>query len=147
MNEIVKKINKIRDQILSEKPFGKLILFILLVKSDTAGKWDIIVSANNIKENNSKKDLELMIDYLKKEFDDLSFISQIVLLTPTEEFVRNTAMAILSADVQVDQEITNFKIDHGLTIRQMYIIYEDFEGLDFSIEENPTKKDNLPKSF
>lgn len=140
MNEIITKLNKIGDFITSENKLGKVILFALIARNDLVGKWDILISADGLKKNNTEKDLTYVIELLKKEFgNDLSFLSQIVLLVTKEDFVNDFVRAFRKGDFKVAENIS-LKLTDNFTIGSVYVISYDFSTLDLEVFEDQNKK-------
>ena len=132
MKEIVTKLNSINTFLSNDKKLGTIFFFGLLARTDMEGKWDIVISASNIKENNSEGDLVYVIDALKKEFfSELNFLSQIITLTPTENFIKDVARA-LGNDSAQGEEVTDIKLADKFVIGKMYVICSNFSKLDLT---------------
>jgi hypothetical protein len=138
MKEIIKKLNKIREYILSEKD-GTLRLFCIIARNDFEGKWDILFSADWIEKTNSEKDLVYLITKLKLEFDNnLDFLSNIFVGTPNETFIKQFMKAIGEQDSPLMEEINGMFVSKELTVRKLYVIACDSTGLD--LDENGTNE-------
>jgi hypothetical protein len=142
MNEIIKKLKEVRDRIIDEKDKSLLRFFGLIARTDLENKYDLLISADWLEKSNSEKDLIYVIDSLKKEFtDDFDFLSQIVLLIPSEEFIQ-TLLRMLPKDVD---EVSNFKLADNYELKQIYILYLNSKGLPVEGVLPVSKKDNSIK--
>ncbi len=131
MREIIEKLGKIRDEILSERTEGKLRFFGLIARVDLEDKWDLLLSADWLEKSNSEKDMIYLIKKLKKEFEgNLDFLAKIVLLTPKESFMQNLVRAIARENKGEAKEIINLKISQGFTVRSLLVVTLDFAGID-----------------
>jgi hypothetical protein len=140
MNEILQKLNNIKDSLLAEHSDVKLRFFGLIARMDVDNKWDLIICADWIKKSNSENDLVDIIDRLKKEFNNLDFLAKIVLLTTDEFFIRQLASAISVREEQIG-EMKDLKLKEGFVVRHIIVIYFDFGGIDLTTpatEEIPT---------
>lgn len=94
MNEIIKKISEIIVPILSKKE-GNLYFLGLVQRTDFENKWDILIIADWIKENNNHSDLKYVIEELNKVFnEDLYFLEDVVLYKADDHFVQDLTRAI-----------------------------------------------------
>lgn len=137
MDEIILKLNKVKDSLVTDDVLGTLFFFGLIKRVDLDDKWDILISSSKLLKNNSEKDLTYVINQLKKEFgDDINFLSRIVLLMSNEGFIADMARAIEQYSIEEGKEIIDLKIAEDFTIKQMYIICLNFESVVFpSIKE------------
>lgn len=132
MNEIIEKLNKVKDKMLFEKR-GTLYFFGLLQRTDLENKWDIVVSSSWLEKSNTQEDLVYVINKLKDEFNnDLDFISRIVLFTASESFINDLGWALEKTDnrkLSETKEILNLKISEEVSIRHLYVLACDFSSL------------------
>lgn len=136
MNEIVTKLEKVKESI---SKLGTVFIFTLIARNDLEGKWDILISAEKLKQNNSQEDLTYVIEELKKEFnDDLTFLSRIVLLVKDEDFIKEIACALDKIKTSKG-EVSGLKLSN-ITIRQMNIISSDFSGFNLTPSSSVVKK-------
>lgn len=132
MNEITQKLITISDKILQEKT-GILRFFGLLARSDLNEKWDLLVSADWIEENNNESDLVYIIERLKEEFsENLDFLSQIVILSPRESFIMRLAQALIRENILVPGEAYNLMISPDFAVNHTHVIKLDFTGIDLT---------------
>ena len=142
MKEYIEKLKKIEEKILKEKE-GNIYFFGILKRTDVENKWDIVISADWIEQSDTEKDLIYVIDAIKVEFNgNLDFLSKIVLLAPTEEFIRSLLKAI-ARNKMTTGEIQNLKITSDITIKELLVISSDVSGVDLddTSELEEDKKD------
>ncbi len=140
MNEILKKLKKVQDSIISDDKFGKIFLFAIIERVNLENKWDIVISAERLTGNNEKEDLTYVIEQLKKEFEnDLGFLSQIV-LTKSDDFVKDFARALNKVEIK-EGEVLNLKLLDNFIIKHAYVISSDFSTLDLTIHEKKEIKE------
>jgi hypothetical protein len=129
MKENIEKLESIYKEIISEKTSGKVYFFGLLSRIDIEEKWDILISADWLKENNSQEDLVYIIKKLKDRFfDKLEFLSEIVLLVSKEPFIQDLARSLGKTEIK-NKEIEGLKILDDFIIKKLYIINADFSAL------------------
>jgi len=150
MNEIIEKLKKVKDTIILEKG-DTLRLSLLIARTDMESKWDLFMSGDWLKKNNSEKDLIYVIEKLKAEFNEnLDFLSQIVLLVPTDDFFKALARAIKKEN-RMEGEIKDLRISSGFVIKQMYLISSNLDqlelGEDIEVATPPEKKDSEVRDF
>lgn len=92
MNPFIAKLKTI-EQCLSEKK-GRFWIFALLQREDSPGKWDLLVAAEWLQEED-RKSLDHIITALEQEFtqDDLLQLSRIVVLNPDNPIVQDLTAA------------------------------------------------------
>ncbi|GEM_PF-1709111 len=133
MKEIIRKLNTIKDELLNEK--GSLLMFVLIERNDTEGKWDLLLSANWIPKTNNQSDLIYIINKLKKEFkENLEFLSQIVIGTPTDSFILRIARAIDKQNIELSEEIFDLQVSPEFTIHRLYVIAMNFTDMELASE-------------
>jgi hypothetical protein len=131
MKEITEKLNNISKEIISERKEGRLRLFALIARTDLDNKWDILISADWIKKNNSEEELVYIIKKLKKEFsENLDFLSRLVLLTPKELFTREIAKATIKENDGKPGELFKLKTSTDFIVKHIIVIH-----LDYKMEE------------
>jgi len=87
MENITAKSKEMIEILLREKE-GPLYFFGYIERIDKNKKFDLLISADWIKERNNQKDLEFIINNLKIVFDGkYEFIENIVLFKEDEEFL------------------------------------------------------------
>jgi|CXWL01.1.fsa_nt_gi hypothetical protein len=130
MKEIVEKLNKIKDRIVSEKGAVPR-LFVLIERNDLDAKWDILFSTDWLEKTNSEKDLIYVIDQLKTEFNgNLDFLARILMAKPDDLFIKSIAKAIIKSDVNTPGEVNELFVKEGLVIHRMFVVSLDFNGMD-----------------
>ena len=134
MNEIIEKFNTIRDEIIHDHNGSLLRLLGLIARMDTDGKWDLLISADWIKQNSSESDLIYVIKKLKYHFSEkLDFLARIVLLTPYETFVQNLARSVIRENGGKAGEINNLTLpDLSFTVRRIVLLEFNFKGITLS---------------
>lgn len=133
MKEIIKKLNTIKDEILGEK--GSLLMFVLVERNDIEGKWDLLLSADWIPKTNNQTDLIYVINKLKEEFkENLEFLSQIIIGTPTDSFILRIARAINKQDAQLSEEIFDLQVSSEFSIHRLYVIAANFTDQELANE-------------
>ena len=137
MKEIVEKLNRMKDRIISEKG-GILRLFVLIERNDLDSKWDILFSADWLEKTNSEQDLVYVIEQLKTEFNgNLDFLARILMARPDDIFIKSIAKAIVKSETETPGEVNDLPVKEGLVIHRMFVISLDFDGVDLEsgIEE------------
>lgn len=101
MKDITNKLITFKDNLLTEKS-GTLYFVGLIQRIDFENKWDLLIIADWIKENNSYADLEYVLISLKELFnDDLSFLQDVVLYKSEYEFTLELKAADLKNPVSI----------------------------------------------
>lgn len=92
MNSLVPKLKTV-EQRLSKKR-GRFWIFALLQREDSSGKWDLLVSAAWLQEED-RQSLDHIIAALEQEFDrdDFLQLSRIVVLNPDNPVVQELSLA------------------------------------------------------
>ena len=140
MDDVLLKLKKISDEISSEKVGSTTYFFALVTRTDSEGKWDLLISANWLEKSNSERDLIYVIDKLKEEFTaNLDFLSQIVLLAPEEDFIQKVARAFIDSPITPGQ-IGRLKIEDDFFI-QIFLIASNFT--EFNFNENTTTNETV----
>lgn len=133
MNEIIKKLKIVEEQVISEKN-QETSLFVLIKRTDLDGdKWDIILSSNWIEKNNLESDLVYIIDKLKLAFaDQLDFLAQLVLLIPSSPLVKLLAKAAYEGKMTIGEEIKELKLLKNYTIKCLIPVTISLKHFDLS---------------
>jgi len=132
MNDILEKLNRVRDEILAEKTKGSLRLFVLAARADLENKWDILFSADWLEKTNSEKDLIYIIGKLKSSFSgNLDFLVRIVVATPSETFIKQLADAILKRNEGRQEEIKELSTP-TVVFKQIFVLTLDFRGINLN---------------
>jgi hypothetical protein len=136
MKDTIKKLEIIRDQVLEQK-VGVLYLLALISRVDIEGKSDLILSSSWLEKSNAENDLVYVIDKLKKEFNNnLDFLSRIVLLQPSELFVRRLARAIYRENDGCTGELVDLKITDNFVVKKVNVIAINFSKIDLSSDDS-----------
>lgn len=117
MSQVAEKLRQIEVEISAEK--GNFTLFALLERDDSLGKWDVIVSADWI-DNQEKELIKLIASKISKILtrEEQLMLSRIVILQSTDPFVRNLNMfGVKHGTVQMSNIIFN-----GVLIKEAYLI-------------------------
>ncbi len=117
MSVVAEKLRQIEVEISADK--GDFNLFALIEREDSLNKWDIVVSANWI----GSKRKELINRIARKIREKLSgdeqlMLSRIVILSPSDDLVRNLNM------IGVEHGMTKLFNNNfsGIFIREAYLI-------------------------
>lgn len=123
MKYILQNLDELKKIILKEK--GQLYYMGIISRVDKENKWDVLLTAEWIKENNSEKDLVYILDKLKELFEgNLDFLSNVVLYEPEEDFVFLLKDFCLENEVKLN-ELNKFLIwEDGYV--ETYPIHCDF---------------------
>ncbi|MFM2339942.1 MAG: hypothetical protein RLZZ360_578 [Candidatus Parcubacteria bacterium] len=77
----INKLRELADLVLKEK--GEILYFLGLIhRTDYEDKWDLLIIADWIKENNSVDDLQYILNCLNTVFTDTDFLKDVVLYKP-----------------------------------------------------------------
>lgn len=132
MNELLEKLNNVKNSILSEKKDSIFYLFGLVERVDLENKWDLLISTNWLEKENQEKDLVFFIEKIKAEFgSNFDFISKIVLFTADEEFLLALGRA-LEKEKASEKEFFNIKLVDNLALKHLYVLERNFESLDLN---------------
>lgn len=118
MNELTEKIAQVEAEISKER--GPFKLFAIFEREDLFNRWDVVISARW-----AGVDKQESLNYLSAELKrvlnpaDLTAVSRIVMLQPSDEPVRAITDAIDVEHGRVEIDETN---QFGLPIRHGYVI-------------------------
>lgn len=115
ISDVVEKIRKIEVDISAEK--GDFTLFALIQREESFGKWDIVVSADWIKEKEILNLIALKLRQNLTESEQLLF-SRIVVLQPSDAFVRSLNLINIEHG---NAKLTNNSFN-GIYINEAYLI-------------------------
>lgn len=92
MNSLVPKLKTIEQRLSKKK--GRFWIFALLQREDSAGKWDLLVSAAWLQEED-RQSLDHIISALEQDFDrdDFLQLSRVVVLNPDNPVVQELSLA------------------------------------------------------
>ena len=92
MNSLVPKLKTVEQRLSKKK--GRFWIFALLQREDSAGMWDLLVSATWLQEGD-RQSLDYIIAALEQEFDREDFLqlSRIVVLNPDNPVVQELSLA------------------------------------------------------
>ena len=118
MNHLLERFLTLERELAVEK--GNFVLFSLLERDDAQGKWDVVVSAPWLRPE-QKESMHFIVDRIRAKFkaEELVSLSRVVLLSPTDAFVRNVNSA-----VQVEHgkaELIN-NVFNGMQIKHAFLI-------------------------
>ena len=85
---VAERLRKIAIEI--SKSEGSFVLFVLIEREDSFGKWDLVISADWI-GNNQKRIINMIAHEIstKLEKDEQLLLSRILVLPPSDRFVQN----------------------------------------------------------
>ncbi|MBL7118151.1 MAG: hypothetical protein ISS94_05145 [Candidatus Syntrophoarchaeum sp.] len=117
MKSLVDKFRTIEKTISEEK--GSFVLFALFVREEAQDKWDLVLSANWFADE-KRKILDYLVEKIKDELaQDITEISRIILLRPSDQFVKtvNSIINIEHGDAEVvDSRFDEYNIKHAYII-------------------------------
>ncbi|MDQ3635594.1 MAG: hypothetical protein M3405_13950 [Acidobacteriota bacterium] len=116
-SKLAEKIRETEVEISSEK--GEFVLFALIEREDSLGKWDIVISAKWI-EDKKKEVIEFIASNLKNKLNEEEqlMLSRIVVLSPNDPFVKSLNMiGVEHGTVRISNN--NF---NGVFIKEGYLI-------------------------
>lgn len=118
MNPLLDKLIIVEGRISQQK--RGFVLFALLSRDKEKGLWDLVLSAEWF-GSDQKTTLDYIIGELQKELkpEDLTKISRIVILNPTDQIVRNINMLIHTEHSKaelIDVRINDLWLDHAFII-------------------------------
>ena len=116
--ELPKKFAKLESDIASAK--DDFVLFALFQREDVPDRWDPFVSAPWATQD-QKTAMDYLVTKIKSDLgpDDLTLLSRIIFVDPTEAAVENLNRAINVEHGSVEVRDTSF---FGLPIKHAYII-------------------------
>jgi hypothetical protein len=130
MNDIIQKFVELEREIAKER--GDFALFALILRPGLSGvvstsddpgiigRWDLVVSAPWVGRN-QKEELEYFVRKLRMRVGETGtgFLSRIVMLTPTDQFVRTMNASFRTDDSPI--EVLRSSLS-GVEIERAYII-------------------------
>lgn len=116
-SKLAEKIRETEVEISSEK--GEFVLFALIEREDSLGKWDIVISAKWI-EDKKKEVIEFIASNLKNKLNEEEqlMLSRIVVLSPNDPFVKSLNMIGVEHGTF---RLSNIKFN-GVFIEEGYLI-------------------------
>src|SRR5205085_12588808 len=130
MRAFIDKVRSIAKEVAAER--GDFVLFALVEREGSGGRWDLVVSASWFGE-----DKHPALDYLVGKVravlstDELLSLSRIVLLDPKEEFVRSP---LANATEEGTDQLRDVDFQ-GMFMLRVYLLAVHPDGP--SVEENP----------
>lgn len=125
MKQLAEKIQQFEKEVSMQK--GDFLFCALILRDRSHARWDLVLSAPWFETKRSNT-LKYLISRLEKNLSkkELSQISKIVLLDPSDQFLVDIARAIrnIASAVHVEHgliEISNCVFD-GIEIDHMYLI-------------------------
>jgi hypothetical protein len=117
MSEVAEKLRKIEVEISTEK--GSFTLFALIEREDSLGKWDIVISADWVNDKEKALINTLALKIRKSlNADEQLMLSRIVVLSPTDPFVKNlNAIGVEHGSFKLSNNTFN-----GIFIKEAYLI-------------------------
>lgn len=118
MKQLLDKFVALEKELALER--GDFVLFSLFERDDAQGKWDVVISASWL-DANQKESMHFIANRIRAKFksEELISLSRVVLLSPTDAFVRNVNSA-----VQVEHgraELLNNAFN-GMEIKHAFLI-------------------------
>ena len=117
MSAVAEKLRQIEVEISANK--GDFNLFALIEREDSFGKWDVVVSANWI-GNQEKALIEAIASKISETLteNEQLMLSRILVLPPSDTFVQNLNMiGVEHGTVKLSNNTFN-----GIFIREAYLI-------------------------
>ena len=116
--ELPAKFAKLESDVAAAR--GDFTLFALFLREDVPDRWDLIISAPWASAD-QKQSLDYLVSKIKSDLGpaDLTQLSRIVFIDPTDVSVRNLNQAIHVEHGSVEVRDSNF---FGLPIKHAFII-------------------------
>jgi hypothetical protein len=118
MSKIFDALEQIERRLADEK--GSFTLFALFERQDIPTRWDLVIAAPWVEEDNVQA-VRVIADEMKKNLpkDDLVRVSRIVLLDPDDASVRaiTSAHSVEHGRVEIDEGS-----DFGFPVERGYVI-------------------------
>ena len=118
MRATVEKFIAIEKEIVAEK--GDFILFGLFLREESPNRWDVVISAPWF-DKDKKDPLDFVISKLRARLkpDEMVMLSRIILLNPSEDFVKNVNFMI-----RIEHGMAEFYecIVNGMHIKHAFVI-------------------------
>jgi len=118
MRQLLEKFRTIEQDLSKQK--GDFVLFALIELEEVQNKWDVVVSATWLEEG-KKKDLDFVIKQIQSKFsnDEMMFLAKVVLLDPSEPFVKNitSVVSVKGGSLEIkDSAFNNTFVKHAYVI-------------------------------
>ena len=117
ISQVIEKLRQIEVEVSAEK--GDFTLFALIEREDSLGKWDLVVSANWIGEN-EKSSIETLASKIHKNLskEEQLKLSRIVVLPPSDALVRSlNLIGVEHGTVKLSSNTFN-----GILVKEAYLI-------------------------
>lgn len=117
MSAVAEKLRQIEVEISANK--GDFNLFALIEREDSFGKWDVVVSANWI-DNQEKALIEAIASKISETLteNEQLMLSRIIILPPSDTFIQNLNMiGVEHGTVKLSNNTFN-----GIFIKEAYLI-------------------------
>ncbi len=124
MDDLIDNFKEVEKSIADEKSTadGKpvFILFGLFLREDAEDKWDLVISADWFEEDR-RKTLDYTVERLKSYIKpmDMTRISRIILLEPSDDFVKNINNTVSIEHGKAQFEDTQFG---EMTVKRAFVI-------------------------
>jgi hypothetical protein len=117
MNKVIEELRSVEKELAEEK--GTFVLFALFEREDVQDRWDLVVSAPWFGKNR-KETLQFIVDKVNSRLTpvDIVMLSRVVLLAPTDAFVRN-----VNSVIRVEHGTSEFRdcVFNGIPVKRAYI--------------------------
>ncbi|GAB3047879.1 hypothetical protein [Spirosoma pulveris] len=119
MNEIVDKLLTIEIETADER--GNYELFALFLREDADNRWDLVVSADWLRQNKKRESLNYLSNKLRERLDlgQLSIITRIIILDENSSSLLKSTFPISVAHSSVLIANCTF---NGLVIKHAYFL-------------------------
>lgn len=141
MKSVIEQLKVIENLIIKEK--GENLYFLGLIKRyDLDNKWDLLVIADWIAENNSHSDLEYLIIALKKHLgSEFSVIEDILTISPTALLSSELKKAFDSNEIELYKESQIYIFDDVKI--NLIAISKNFQKIKIYIDKELEEEINL----
>ncbi len=144
MTFILDKFKSIVDKIISDK--DTLDFFAVIKRFDIEDKWDVVLSAEWIKQSNNQEDLVYIIELLKNEYDDkIDFVSRLLTFSPDEKFITDIAESVTRNNLNEGYR-GEIVVSEDLIISEINIIRLDkvkYQGIKTSVSAKVDSLDEM----
>jgi hypothetical protein len=125
---------KIIGSILSSK-LGGVFLLMLIRRTDLEDKWDLIISAEKIVDDNLRSDIKIVLESIKSNSENILDQIADVLTLGKENNLLNTLVRTIKEE-QIPEEFNDsLKLDSGIVLREVFVISLNLEK--FTALEKP----------
>lgn len=119
---------KIINDILTSK-IGKVFLMVLVRRTDLENKWDLVVSAEKIKDDNLRSDIKIVLEAIKMSSENILDDVADVLTLSKENYLFNTLLRTIEEEKVPEGFNDTLKLEGGVILKEILVVTLNLEGI------------------